>query len=73
MFWTNAKASYCDGFQNGFEMSSNNITVSLKIKKVDLSDAGLYFCGIYIDPHTVIASATNVNVQGKIVVKSYLF
>ncbi|XP_069014908.1 uncharacterized protein [Embiotoca jacksoni] len=65
MFGSNGPASYCDGFQNGkFEMSTNVTTVFLKIKRVDLSDYGLYFCGFYIKSHTVIANATELRIPG---------
>uniref|UniRef100_A0A4W6DR74 Ig-like domain-containing protein n=1 Tax=Lates calcarifer TaxID=8187 RepID=A0A4W6DR74_LATCA len=64
MYKSDGKASYCDGFQNRFEMSSNITTVFLQIKRVDFSDSGLYFCGFYINAHTVISNTIHVNVQG---------
>ncbi|XP_071334056.1 uncharacterized protein [Trachinotus anak] len=64
MYGSEGKASFCDGFQNRFEMSSNVTTVFLKIKRVDLSDSGLYFCGFYKGTHTVISDTTHLNVQG---------
>ncbi|XP_074480766.1 uncharacterized protein LOC141761326 [Sebastes fasciatus] len=64
MYGFDGKARLCDGFQNRFEMISNISTVSLKIKQVDLSDSGLYFCGFFMQYHTVIVSATHLIVQG---------
>lgn len=62
-------ASFCSGAENGkFELTSNTSTLFLKIKPVNLSDSGLYFCGYYLNSWSVIVSATYLNVQGKNVV-----
>ncbi|XP_076581745.1 uncharacterized protein LOC143317479 [Chaetodon auriga] len=69
MMSSNADASFCDRFQNSkFNMTSNSTTLFLKIKQVDSSDSGLYFCGFYSDRKPVIVSATYLKVQGKIAV-----
>ncbi|XP_078020530.1 uncharacterized protein LOC144459773 [Epinephelus lanceolatus] len=64
MLTSDTKALLCDGFQNGkFNMASNTTTLFLTIKPVDVSDSGLYFCGISPDGKSVIDSATYLNVQ----------
>ncbi|XP_040887437.1 uncharacterized protein LOC121177255 [Toxotes jaculatrix] len=53
---SNSKAEFCDGYdQRKFEMTSNISTVSLKIKHVDLSDSGLYFCGFNNDARPIFS------------------
>uniref|UniRef100_A0A668TRY8 Ig-like domain-containing protein n=1 Tax=Oreochromis aureus TaxID=47969 RepID=A0A668TRY8_OREAU len=60
LFGSHGQASFCNGFRNGkFNMSSNNTSVFLKITQVDLSDVGLYFCGFYVNKHTVISNAVD--------------
>uniref|UniRef100_A0A3Q4GMG4 Ig-like domain-containing protein n=1 Tax=Neolamprologus brichardi TaxID=32507 RepID=A0A3Q4GMG4_NEOBR len=67
MYGSDSEASFCHGFGNrNFNMSSNVSFVFLQIKRVDLSDAGLYFCGFYISGHTVISNAVELRIQGKI-------
>ncbi|XP_039677578.1 uncharacterized protein LOC120572361 [Perca fluviatilis] len=63
MYKSDSNASYCDGFQNRFEMSSNIFTVFLNITRVNLSDSGLYFCGCNQSNHTVLVNATYLQVQ----------
>ncbi|XP_044039069.1 uncharacterized protein LOC122869811 [Siniperca chuatsi] len=56
---------YFDGFKNGkFEMGSNTSAVSLKIKRVDFSDSGLYFCGFYTAGRTIL-SVIHLNVEAE--------
>ncbi|XP_068444076.1 uncharacterized protein [Clinocottus analis] len=63
MFGFKSDALFCVGFQHGFEMSANISNVFLKIKRVDSSDSGRYFCGFYIKQHTIFTSVTNLIVQ----------
>uniref|UniRef100_A0A3Q4GTT8 Ig-like domain-containing protein n=1 Tax=Neolamprologus brichardi TaxID=32507 RepID=A0A3Q4GTT8_NEOBR len=64
MYGSDSEASFCHGFGNrNFNMSSNVSFVFLQIKRVDLSDAGLYFCGFYISGHTVISNAVELRIQ----------
>ncbi|XP_041840413.1 uncharacterized protein LOC121639317 [Melanotaenia boesemani] len=64
MYGAEGKPSLCDGLKDGkFEMSSNMSTVFLRIKQVDFSDSGLYFCGFYVKRHTVNVGATELTVQ----------
>uniref|UniRef100_A0A3Q2WXJ2 Ig-like domain-containing protein n=1 Tax=Haplochromis burtoni TaxID=8153 RepID=A0A3Q2WXJ2_HAPBU len=64
MYGSDSEASFCHGFRNrNFNMSSNISFVFLQIKRVDLSDAGLYFCGLYISGHTVISNAVELRIE----------
>lgn len=67
MISSTANPSFCDGFPKGkFNMTSNSTALFLKIKQVDFSDTGLYFCGFHSFQGPIISSATYLNVKGKI-------
>uniref|UniRef100_A0A673CE09 Ig-like domain-containing protein n=1 Tax=Sphaeramia orbicularis TaxID=375764 RepID=A0A673CE09_9TELE len=64
MFEHDETASFCDGFgKEKYEMMVNPSKISLHIKDLDFSDSGLYFCGFYLNGHTVISETTYLNVQ----------
>ncbi|XP_036066638.1 uncharacterized protein LOC112139514 [Oryzias melastigma] len=74
MFGSGGDPSLCRGFEGGkFAMSSNNSFVSLKISGVNESDSGLYFCGFYVNKHTIIGDVTQLIIKGKILIMSDLF
>ncbi|XP_037614597.1 uncharacterized protein LOC119481571 [Sebastes umbrosus] len=64
MFDAKSDVKYCDGVQNWkFEMSSNTSTLFLKIKHVDLSDSGQYFCGFYSSGHPTFSEIYTLNIK----------
>ncbi|KAI3376599.1 hypothetical protein L3Q82_017034, partial [Scortum barcoo] len=64
MYTSTEPAKFCDGYENGkIEVRSNTSTLFLKIKQVDLSDSGLYFCGYLITKNPLILDATYLQVQ----------
>ncbi|XP_070711091.1 uncharacterized protein [Pempheris klunzingeri] len=64
MLNSDANASFCDGFKNGkFDMTSNTSTIFLRIKDVNSSDSGLYFCGVRSDNKPAIVSGAYLRVQ----------
>lgn len=67
MFGFHSQASFCAGFKNEkFKMSSNITYIFLTIKRANISDAGLYFCGFYINRLIVYYNATELRIRGKL-------
>ena len=67
-FTYGGKGTVCDGYEKGkFEMKSNVYTLFLIIKKVDSSDAGLYYCGYFMSG-ILIMTPIHLKVNGKITV-----
>ncbi|XP_050931604.1 uncharacterized protein LOC127143266 [Lates calcarifer] len=65
MSGSDSKAEYCDGYEAGnFEMSSSSSTVYLKIKRVDVSDSGQYFCGFYTNGRVNFTESQYLKVGG---------
>uniref|UniRef100_A0A3Q1FIB3 Uncharacterized LOC110971792 n=1 Tax=Acanthochromis polyacanthus TaxID=80966 RepID=A0A3Q1FIB3_9TELE len=61
-----AKVSLCKGFhQDKFHMESNGTKLSLKIKSVDVSDSGMYFCGCCEGGPPIAHRPQYLNVQEK--------
>ncbi|XP_037614595.1 uncharacterized protein LOC119481569 isoform X2 [Sebastes umbrosus] len=64
MYDAHGDVTYCDGFKNlKFNMSSNISTVFLKIKDVDLSDSGQYFCGFYLSGRPTFSEIHTLNIK----------
>uniref|UniRef100_A0A3Q4GTE2 Immunoglobulin V-set domain-containing protein n=1 Tax=Neolamprologus brichardi TaxID=32507 RepID=A0A3Q4GTE2_NEOBR len=69
---SNNVVNYNAEFQPGkFEMTQNTSDVFLKIKQVDVSDSGLYFCG-YFSEGRLNLRVMQLKVGGKIIVKSFI-
>ncbi|KAG7465283.1 hypothetical protein MATL_G00174700 [Megalops atlanticus] len=60
-----AKVFYHNGFQsNRVKLHLANNSCTLKMMTVDVSDSGLYFCGIIPDNHMIFHNATFLRVKG---------
>ncbi|TWW63276.1 hypothetical protein D4764_03G0002840 [Takifugu flavidus] len=63
MFTPTQKALICPGFdKTKFNMTSNISTIFVHIMRADLSDSGLYFCGIYGQKCIEFSAVTFLNV-----------
>uniref|UniRef100_A0A3P9N1D8 Ig-like domain-containing protein n=1 Tax=Poecilia reticulata TaxID=8081 RepID=A0A3P9N1D8_POERE len=70
MLSAESNVSLSDGFHfSKYNMTSNITNLFLKIKEVNFSDSGLYFCGQYVTageaPVPAVFTATHLQVEGK--------
>uniref|UniRef100_A0A3Q1CU94 Ig-like domain-containing protein n=1 Tax=Amphiprion ocellaris TaxID=80972 RepID=A0A3Q1CU94_AMPOC len=63
IFSSTQPASFCSGVEpDRFGLTSNSSTLFFKIRRVDYSDSGFYFCGFYYKTHPVIVNSTYLKV-----------
>lgn len=67
MISSRSKADFCEGYdKKKFDMRSNMTTLFLKVKQLDSSDSGLYFCGFSESGHPIL-DVIYLNVGGRMI------
>ncbi|XP_029616085.1 T-cell surface glycoprotein CD8 beta chain-like [Salmo trutta] len=65
MYGFNSTPKLHNGFHwSHIEMFSNNTTFFLKITEFEITDCGLYFCGLYPHSHMLFVNAIVLKIQG---------
>uniref|UniRef100_A0A3Q1E9U6 Immunoglobulin subtype domain-containing protein n=1 Tax=Acanthochromis polyacanthus TaxID=80966 RepID=A0A3Q1E9U6_9TELE len=66
IFSSTQEASFYGGLETDrFGLTSNGSTLFFKIKRVEFSDSGFYFCGFYYKTHPVIVNSKYLKIPGK--------